>query len=91
MQRYAMYVENIQIGNLANVRLTEPDANKIGTDKQGNQWGSEAREKAENAIKYAKQQNFLLLSGGLIEPSKDATRYELAMLLYKFSVNVLGN
>ena len=44
---------------------------------------------AQYGQQYAQQQQFLVASGAM-DPTGDAYRYELATLLHRFSVNVLG-
>ncbi|MBO7403585.1 MAG: S-layer homology domain-containing protein, partial [Clostridia bacterium] len=82
MYRYALLMGKKP--SVTNVTLSIPDANKIGEF-----WSAEAREGALTAAKYAQQQNFLVSSGAM-DPTGNAYRFELATLLHKFAVNVLG-
>ncbi|MBR4185919.1 MAG: S-layer homology domain-containing protein [Clostridia bacterium] len=83
MYRYATSLAKKSV-NVSNETLRISDANKIGEF-----WSDVAREGALTAAKYAQQQNFLV-STGAMDPNGDAYRFELATLLHRFSVNVLG-
>ncbi|MBQ3861804.1 MAG: S-layer homology domain-containing protein [Clostridia bacterium] len=91
MYRYATSLAK-QTPNVSRVTLSIPDADKIGMTLVGGTWQywtDAAREGALTAAKYAQQQQFLVSSGAM-DPTGDAYRYELATLLHRFSVNVLG-
>ena len=81
MYRYAQMVGKVI--NVASVTLTASDANELGAG-----WMASARDGAIAAAKYAQQQHFLV-SSTRIDPAGNALRYELAILLRQFSVNVL--
>lgn len=83
MYRYAQSLANKSI-NVNNVTLTASDASELGAG-----WLASARDGAIAAAKYAQQQHFLV-STSRIDPSGNALRYELALLLQQFSMNVLG-
>ncbi|MBQ3707595.1 MAG: S-layer homology domain-containing protein [Clostridia bacterium] len=83
MYRYATSLAKKTV-SVANETLKIPDANKIGEF-----WTEAARDGALTAAKYAQQQSFLVSSGAM-DPNGDAYRFELATLLHRFSVNVLG-
>lgn len=91
MYRYAASLADKTI-NVSRVTLNVPDADKIGMTKVGNTWEywpDAARDSALTAAKYAQQQSFLVSSGEM-NPTGDAYRFELATLLHRFAVNVLG-
>ena len=83
MYRYAQSLAGKSI-NVNSVTLRAIDADKLGEN-----WLASARDGAIAAAKYGQQQGFLVNSTS-IDPSGNALRYELAILLRQFSMNVLG-
>ena len=83
MDRYAQTLANKSI-NVNSVTLRALDADKLGEG-----WLASARDGAIAAAKYGQQQGFLVNTTS-IDPAGNALRYELAILLRQFSVNVLG-
>lgn len=75
MYRYSLFVENNQI-NVRNVSLKVSDAKDVAD------W-------ALDGVKYAQQQDFLVLSGNRVDPTESARRWELATLLQDFCSNIL--
>ena len=76
MKRYASFIENLNT-RIAGVNLTYTDTDQIG------EW-------ALDAVKYAKANQFIVLTGtNTISPKAVATRSELAMLLQQYCRTVL--
>ena len=81
MYRYTLFVENISTGNVSNVSI-----NSITDRASISDW-------ALNAVKYAYKNDFVIYPSSTskkIAPQGAAKRSELAMLLEKYCVTILG-
>ncbi len=81
MYRYTLFVENISTGNVSNVSI-----NSITDRASISDW-------ALNAVKYAYKNDFVIYpstTSKKIAPQGAAKRSELAMLLEKYCVTILG-
>jgi len=76
MQRYAAFIER-QNTNVSIITIPANDVKDIP------EW-------ANDAVKYAAKNDFLITSSNRLTPNGNAKRSELAMLLEKFCVNVMG-
>lgn len=74
--RYAIFVENIRFVS-SGTTITVSDKNEIDSY-------------ATDGVKFATAYDFLVTSGGKIDPKGDAARWELATVLKGFCENVLG-